>query len=104
MNLTVKQARLLLPGAGRCCIGAGEAGKASQQVHDGEKVEEKCRPTTPAWRKGKPEKISWADVDHPISKNHLGINLKSEDGPTYNSCLKRLKVYHISQLVHKHLQ
>ena len=43
----------LSPGAGRGCIGAGEAGKASQQVHDGEKVEEKCRPTTPTWRKGK---------------------------------------------------
>ena len=58
----------------------------------------------PRLQPGGREKISWADVDHPISKNHLGINLKSEDGPTYNSCLKCLKVYHISQLVHKHLQ
>ena len=30
------------PGAGRDCIGAGECGKASKEVDNGEEAEEKC--------------------------------------------------------------
>ena len=51
------------PGAGGGCVGAGEGGKASKEVDNGEEAEEKSRPAAPTWSEGRVQLLSGSLTD-----------------------------------------